>query len=387
MGLITLYHGSPNKFNDFDKKMFKETTGEAAFGDGIYASDKKKSAKLYGDIIYQIQYNAKNGLSNNRKTITKPTLIKFLKELENLLEFSYIENYTDGKKPTINDFQKVANNLINYSRTDTEIIGDICSATGDDEIIYDLLIKFGYNHAYDKEVAKNIKATNYVLYDIKAIKIIGNQTLNQALNQSHIISTITERLVLHATPNVFNKFDINKVSENAVFNGKSQFGLYFHSVPYDFYKHISEGDYSSIAKYFQGTLGKNGKNIMVCKIIFDEEKWLASRDKMSLPQYLELWNSFDIKYNVNTYLEKRYIEKYKQCDTNRELMYLFSIVFRNFFPKTWKKELSEFLNKKFIFGQYEINNYGGGNLVCNNTNLIEIIDVTNTEYLKELRRI
>jgi len=143
---MELYHGSSNKFNKFDYSKIR--TNGTSEGLGFYFTDSKEIASQYGDngYLYTVKLNANKSLSDNEKTISKNDLKHYLNKLQNYTD--YLSNFGDvnceGYK---NVLDKAVNDSHYYCDTDTEIMGSIYNACGENENVITLFYTIlGYDY-------------------------------------------------------------------------------------------------------------------------------------------------------------------------------------------------------------------------------------------------
>lgn len=163
--MITVYHGSNEKFSRFKMDYMGKNGTENGFG--IYFTDVKDEAKGFGKYVYECQLNIRKLISDTKITLRRPTIQKLL---DNLIKYecNYYQNFDNNKRETLNS-------LFEYSQTDTEIIGDIVNAVGNTEAVLTELSKLGYSHtiAFDDYY----KSTHFVMFDVKDIKILSTDTI------------------------------------------------------------------------------------------------------------------------------------------------------------------------------------------------------------------
>lgn len=144
---MLVYHGSPNKFSKFDYSRIR--TNGTSEGVGFYFTDKESIARGYGGggYLYTVELKGKKAISDNRKTITKAQVKKLLEAVEKNTT-SYIENYGDIGSGGYNKvFNQALDNLYDYNDTDTEIMGELYNACGENEEIVKLFYTvLGYDH-------------------------------------------------------------------------------------------------------------------------------------------------------------------------------------------------------------------------------------------------
>lgn len=143
---MELYHGSPNKFTEFDYGRIR--MNGTTEGVGFYFTDNKKIAEGYtnGGYLYTVDFKGKKALSSHKKTITKKELEKVIGAIEK--EIGYLDNYGDVGYEGYARLMKMAveNNYTN-NESDADIMGSIYMACGDDEGVIELFYKvLGYDH-------------------------------------------------------------------------------------------------------------------------------------------------------------------------------------------------------------------------------------------------
>ncbi|WP_145052710.1 hypothetical protein [Paenibacillus xylanexedens] len=145
--MLTVYHGSPYKFDQFDPtKIGLRATSE---GYGFYFTNNKFIASNYaaGGYLYTVSFDGKKSLSSTEKTITRPQLRRFLAKLHETSNGDFLDNF---QEVAYHGMQKVLSYTTNlhydYNDDDVDIIATICNAYGSKEplkILYEML---GYDH-------------------------------------------------------------------------------------------------------------------------------------------------------------------------------------------------------------------------------------------------
>lgn len=143
---IMVYHGSPNKFNQFDYSKIR--TNGTSEGVGFYFTDNKGIASGYGNegYLYTVKLNAHKSLSDNEKTLTKDELRLYIEELQKYTD--YLSNYGEVAYQGYENVLSMAlDETYNYCDTDTEIMGSIYNACGENEKVVTLFYEIlGYDH-------------------------------------------------------------------------------------------------------------------------------------------------------------------------------------------------------------------------------------------------
>lgn len=176
--MIELYHGSPHKFEQFSFEKIGSESGVIGAGFGIYFADEKSDALCYGDIVYTCHVELTNNLSNEKVTLSKAVLGAIIDKIETVTTKDYyFELHPDE------DRDMVLNRLINNSDSDTYIVGMLIEklfdgSPEDVRTVLDIFVDYGYNHTIDNDTPDANYITHYIVYDLDAIRIIKNETLN-----------------------------------------------------------------------------------------------------------------------------------------------------------------------------------------------------------------
>lgn len=179
--MIILYHGSDYLFKHFVFKNVGKINGTSGGGFGIYLSDSKEDASMYGKYLYTVEASLRKELSNRKKILTKEQVRAILRKFESVADNSYIENF-DGMRPlNWTNEDKALSNLMQYCTTDVDIINDIINATGSGVEMMKVLTSFGYTHTTDLLTASKKNVTNYIIFDLDCLKIQKREKREEAL--------------------------------------------------------------------------------------------------------------------------------------------------------------------------------------------------------------
>ena len=129
---LTVYHGSPNQFNEFSYK-FMRTNG-TAHGAGFYLTNSKEIAESYseeGGMLFEGYVRIEKPLHNDRLTIKRLEVKKLLKALDPTGEGNHLSNYGDVKYEGYNSvLENAVSSLMEYSENDVDLISDIINTGG-----------------------------------------------------------------------------------------------------------------------------------------------------------------------------------------------------------------------------------------------------------------
>ena len=185
--MIVLYHGSDYLFNKFIFKNVGKKSGTGGAGFGIYLTTSKADALAYGKYVYTINAQLQKGLSNEKKTLSVTQFRTILQAFEELSENSYTEAF--GENALVSH---AAQECYKNNKTDVDMIGDVINATGDALTMMKVLVKYGYTHAVDNVTPEDKTTTNYVLYDLNAVRIVKREKPIDDLTESVISQYIEE---------------------------------------------------------------------------------------------------------------------------------------------------------------------------------------------------
>lgn len=175
--MIVLYHGSDHKFDEFSFKKIGKESGTIGAGFGMYFSDDKSDALMYGKYVYTCNYDLKDNLSNESVTITPAKLHSIINKINDDFGKSYFDLHKDLTE------EIAINQLIADSKSDTVIVGKLIEVlfdgkSDDVENILSIFNEYGFNHTIDKNTPDLKSITHYTLYDLKSIEINKMQTLD-----------------------------------------------------------------------------------------------------------------------------------------------------------------------------------------------------------------
>lgn len=147
---IKVFHGSPNKFDEFDyAKIGAQGTSE---GQGFYFTDNNEVASNYstGGYIYEVDFHGKKALSITSNTISKEDFRNILLEMHRAGS-NYLSNWGDVEYDGLDEVLDIATDG-SYDDgpggNDVDNIGGLLNAAeGSAEKVYRTLYeKFGYDH-------------------------------------------------------------------------------------------------------------------------------------------------------------------------------------------------------------------------------------------------
>lgn len=141
-----LYHGSNNKFNEFDFSYIgKNGTSE---GKGFYFTDNLKVADSYAEngYIYEVELNLGLGINDKELKIKKSQYKKLIIALDKELEI--LSNYGDVD---YQGYNKVLNECLNceleYSESDVDVLSSLATSCGSIETVNRIAYKvLGVTH-------------------------------------------------------------------------------------------------------------------------------------------------------------------------------------------------------------------------------------------------
>jgi hypothetical protein len=171
MGLVIhAYHGSPNKFDEFNFDHVGEVGGTDGAGIGLYFTELEAEAFVYGENIYQVILTLKNSIHNEKVTLNCNELTTLLINLQYGSDFNYSQGFPEAKMK--------ASNLLNLFKSDTEIIENLLIYSKDINKMMKCLSDMGYTHTIDLKESDDRLSTHYIVYDKNAIQIIEKYNLD-----------------------------------------------------------------------------------------------------------------------------------------------------------------------------------------------------------------
>lgn len=163
----SLFHGSPNLFENFDYGRIG--THGTAQGFGFYFTDNKQVAENYSKGGY-VYHAALQGvpLSGNSVTLTVDEYILIVKILDGKGDF--LSNYGDKDYEGLQTVLKRAIDDFYTCKDDAEIIGGLINAYGSKEEVLKTFYSLDYGYIVDKIVDWG-NQTVYVALTDEAVKI------------------------------------------------------------------------------------------------------------------------------------------------------------------------------------------------------------------------
>lgn len=145
MKTVTVYHGSPKKFKQFN--FSKIGTNGTSEGKGIYFTTNKSIASGYGQdgYLYTVKLHINKSLILNEKHLTKKQLKKLFLHLHELDEY-HLSNYGDVDYYGLERVLSDAVEMTFSDDCDVEMISGIVNTIGSVETVNDALYKvLGYD--------------------------------------------------------------------------------------------------------------------------------------------------------------------------------------------------------------------------------------------------
>ena len=167
--VVNVYHGTNEKFDNFNFSKVGKVNGIDA-GFGLYFTESEAESLTYGENIFECVLTLKNGIHNEKITLSTNNIERILDELFQQKRLNYYQNQDDIE-------YNIISNLIKSSDSDTEIISDIINATGSVHDVLEILSYLGYTHTIDEKTPLDETITHYIIYDLNAIQIINKYTL------------------------------------------------------------------------------------------------------------------------------------------------------------------------------------------------------------------
>ena len=187
MSKITkLYHGSKKVFKKFDYEKIGTGASTSGAGIGFYFSSEIEEAKIYGNIIYEIDFpkNLKKEASNFKRTLQNNVILNLIENifLNSKGEENYYDNFDDY---TYQDFlnktnqnikiaieKAIVSGIIGFSDTDI-IAGIINSGSVTNKSMLTELCKANITHTKDYwEDNEYPHSEHFILYFEPKIKKI-----------------------------------------------------------------------------------------------------------------------------------------------------------------------------------------------------------------------
>lgn len=169
--IVNVYHGSPNKFDEFSFDFVGSQSGTSGAGFGLYFTELEAEAFVYGENIFECVLTLKTPIHNERVTLKYNDIKRIIDNCIDVGGNNYYQNYQYNEKIAIESF-------FNGCSSDTEIIGSIINAGIELDIIMLVLTSLGYTHTIDNNESDDHMSTHYIVYDLNAIQIINKYTLD-----------------------------------------------------------------------------------------------------------------------------------------------------------------------------------------------------------------
>lgn len=159
--VVVAYHGSSNKFDEFNFSEVGNYSGTSGAGFGLYFTESRTEAFTYGDIVYSCILQLNSQIYNDKITLKPADLVRFLNHLLENHEYDYYENWSVIGE----DYELViATKTIESCDTDTKIIGSIINAGCPINHMLETLCHFGYNHTTDHISPDDTTINHYIIY-------------------------------------------------------------------------------------------------------------------------------------------------------------------------------------------------------------------------------
>lgn len=197
---LVVYHGSPADFNEF-KSEFMGQTGTGG-GQGFYFSSDEDQARGFGN-TKSFYLNIRKPLSFTNITISLNDFIRLLDnvdkaQVEKDPDFGYgvLSDYGDvDSYGRYNVLRQAAEMEMESSTSDVELVGGIINASGDYDLVVDVLRN---TLGYDGVILEDRGV--YIVHHANQIKRVGNTNFNTQsnnFNESRKIIYITESQFKH----------------------------------------------------------------------------------------------------------------------------------------------------------------------------------------------
>lgn len=129
--LVTLYHGTPNNFTQFNYDYIG--SNGTALGKGFYLTDDKKIAESYagknGNIM-ELYANIEKPLSLDKINITKKEYKKFIEKVNKKTKGQFLSDYGEVNYEGYNTVLNRAMENYNYNQNDVDLIHEVFNTAG-----------------------------------------------------------------------------------------------------------------------------------------------------------------------------------------------------------------------------------------------------------------
>lgn len=217
---LIVYHGTDGEFNEFKSK-FMGQNGTAK-GQGFYFTAQKEYAKQFGANVKAYYLNIRKPLSSTELTITKrqftallDTIDKTQSQMEEGFEYGILSDYGDVEYKGRDAVLKYAVDLeMNSSDNDVELIGGIINASGDYDLVTNILFNtLGYDGVMDEDGGV------YVIHNSRQAKLINNKTFTDSnrINEKKIKRVfVTEKQFNELRKNILKEEEISIETEKVL---------------------------------------------------------------------------------------------------------------------------------------------------------------------------
>lgn len=177
--VVQVYHGTPNKFDEFSLDFIGSESGTTGAGVGLYFTESEAEALTYGENIFKCLLKLKNNISNDEVTLTFDMIYMLIEKLYKDKNENWFENWLLQYFPQKSDKKtiKIIDDVIKHCSSDTEIISGFVNSGIRVTDIFDVLLTLGYDHTIDNEEPIDGISKHYIVYDLNCIQILDKYTL------------------------------------------------------------------------------------------------------------------------------------------------------------------------------------------------------------------
>jgi len=189
------YHGSDHKIKKFSDEFTGREGTESAEGVGIYTTNSKENAKMWGNYIYSLVLKPRKVITNMRlaSEIDKEEMKRFLDLIDD-------ENYTINRAEDIeSDKWASIEDAINYSETEDEAWYSLAyeQFTNSHQELLRAMTKMGYDMVLLKKGEEfkfddADKVFHYIIYNPDIIEIVGVEKKKDEISGEYEDTVIDE---------------------------------------------------------------------------------------------------------------------------------------------------------------------------------------------------